>query len=197
VRRMFELGGVLASAVLIAFGIGSIVVGALGIDEVRDTLARENIVGTPDMTPEASRGAAAEAGVTDAVPDCSVAEDPVDTGGEAKCFASYMRLHALEATGGETYADLDRFIAEGGGTTSDEEQAATNEEGRPVENPLRQVWITQTALATALNTAFFGERVAAFSIVMGIALLLTGVGFAVLTASGVLRRSSGGRTAVR
>ena len=44
----------------------------------------------------------------------------------------------------------------------------------------------QTALTTALNTSFFAERVAYFSIVMGIALLLTGIGFLVLTLGGAL-----------
>ena len=34
----------------------------------------------------------------------------------------------------------------------------------------------------ALNTAYFAESVATFAIVMGIALLLTGIGFLVLTA---------------
>ena len=36
--------------------------------------------------------------------------------------------------------------------------------------------MTETALTTALNTSFFAERVAMFSIVMGVALLLTGSG---------------------
>ena len=46
--------------------------------------------------------------------------------------------------------------------------------------------MTQTALTTALNTSFFAERVALFSIVMGAALLLTGIGFFVLTLGGAL-----------
>ena len=46
--------------------------------------------------------------------------------------------------------------------------------------------MTETALTTALNTAFFAERVAVFSIVMGVALLLTGIGFLVLTLGGAL-----------
>jgi hypothetical protein len=31
-----------------------------------------------------------------------VAGESVDTGSEAKCFADYMRIHALESTGGLT-----------------------------------------------------------------------------------------------
>ena len=48
------------------------------------------------------------------------------------------------------------------------------------------MWVTETALTTALNTSYFAERVAYFSIVMGIALLLTGIGFLVLTLGGAL-----------
>jgi hypothetical protein len=41
--------------------------------------------------------------------------------------------------------------------------------------------VTETALATALNTSYFAENVASFAIAMGFALLLAGVGFLVLT----------------
>ena len=44
--KLFRYGGVAASIVLIAFGIGSIVVGLDGRAQVRDDLAREQIVGT-------------------------------------------------------------------------------------------------------------------------------------------------------
>ncbi|MBI5106070.1 MAG: hypothetical protein HZB46_14005, partial [Solirubrobacterales bacterium] len=36
-------------------------------------------------------------------------------------------------------------------------------------------------LTTALNTSYFAEQVALFSIVMGVALLLTGLGFLVVS----------------
>jgi hypothetical protein len=49
--------------------------------------------------------------------------------------------------------------------------------------------VTETALATALNVSYFAERVGVFGIVMGIALLLTGIGFLVLTIGGALERS--------
>ena len=43
------------------------------------------------------------------------------------------------------------------------------------------------SLATALNQAYFGERVAFFGVVVGIALLLAGIGFVVLSVGGALR----------
>jgi hypothetical protein len=93
-----------------------------------------------------------------------------------------MRKHTLEATGGQTYAQMGRFLDANGKPTSDEAKAAKDPKtGQPVENGLRNMWVTSTALSTALNTAYFAESVATFAIVMGIALLLTGVGFLVLS----------------
>ena len=62
-----------------------------------------------------------------------------------------------------------------------------------MSNPARDIWVTETALTTALNTAYFAENVALFSIVVGIALLLVGIGFLVLTLYG--RRSATATTA--
>jgi hypothetical protein len=160
-KRLLDYGGVVASVVLIAVGIGCTVVGLNGRDRVHDDLARENIVGTPDS---------------------SIPGQKVDTGSEAQAFANVMRKHTLEATGGKTYADLPRFVDEQGKPTADESAAAKDpDSGQPVENPVRQLWVTETALSTALNTAYFAESVATFALVIGIALLLTGIGFLVLT----------------
>jgi hypothetical protein len=48
--------------------------------------------------------------------------------------------------------------------------------------------VTETALATALNVSYFAGRVGVFGLVMGIALLLTGIGFLILTLGGALER---------
>jgi hypothetical protein len=189
-RKLFEYGGITASVCLIAFGAGSIGIGAWGINNVRDNLKLEQISGSPDMTPSAIKAAGTEAGLTNVTyPTCTVAGQLVDTGSEARCFASYMRIHALEASGGLTYSQMGRFLDKNGKQTSDEALAAKDPEtGQPVPNGARNLWVTETALTTALNTAFFAERVGVFGIVMGIALLLTGIGFLVLTLGGALRR---------
>jgi hypothetical protein len=159
--KLYIYAGVAASIVLIAFGAGSIYIGYDGRDRVRDDLAREQIVGTDDST---------------------IPGQKVDTGSEAQAFAAVMRKHTLEATGGQTYAQMGRFLDENGKPTSDEAAAAKDPKtGEPVENGLRNMWVTSTALSTALNTAYFAESVATFAIVMGVALLLTGIGFLVLT----------------
>ena len=159
-NKLFLYAGLAASIVLVAFGIGSVYTGIDGRERVQSDLAREQIVGTPDS---------------------SIPGQKVDTGKEAEAFAATMRKHTLEATGGQTYAEMGRFLDENGKPTSDEAAAATDEKtGGPVENPARDIWISSTAFQTALNTAYFAESVATFAIVMGVAMLLTGIGFVVL-----------------
>ena len=181
-NRLYVYAGIAASVVMIGIGIGSIVVGASGRSDVRDKIQDEKIVGTPDMNPDDTRAAVQEAGIETDIPECTVADEDVDDGDSAKCFAEYMRVHALEDTGGKTYAEMPRFIGKNGEPTADESEAAVDpKSGEPVSNPERNIWVTETALSTALNTSYFAEQVASFSIVMGICLLLAGVGFLVLT----------------
>jgi hypothetical protein len=172
--KLYIYAGIAASLVLIAFGAGSLYMGFDGRDRVRDDLAREQIVGTDDST---------------------IPGQKVDTGKEAEAFAAVIRKHTLEATGGQTYAQMGRFLDENGNPTSDEAAAAKDPKtGEPVENGLRNMWINATALSTALNTAYFAESVATFAIVMGFALLLTGIGFLVLTVRILAPSTAGAKT---
>lgn len=182
-RRILELGGMVAAVVLIAFGIGAMANGLDGRSTVADNLKQEQIVGTPDMKPDAIRASAREAGLPSSIelPTCSVAGKPVDDGDSARCFASYMRIHALEATGGKTYAQLPRYATADGTGTDDESAALKNDKGRPVDNPVRNLWINETALSTALNTSYMAERISLFGIVTGVAMLLAGIGLGILS----------------
>jgi hypothetical protein len=171
-KKWFAYGGIAASVILVAFGAGAIAIGVNGFNEVRDEIAAQKITATPD---------AAELTGGDLQPG-----QAIKTGADAKAFADVMEHHALESTEGKRYAEMGRFLTPSGEETSDEAAAAKTPDGRPVENGLRNLWVTETALTTALNTAFFAERVAVFSIVMGVALLLTGIGFLVLTLGGAL-----------
>ena len=188
-RRAFEYGGFIAAAVLIVFGIGAIFMGWNAQNTVHDSLAQEQIVGTPDMTPTAIKAEAQKAGLnvsTLSIPSESVAGLPIDSGDRAHAFAGYMRIHALEATGGQTYAQMPRYAtADGKGTNDPGEALKMN--GQPQDNGARQVWITETALATALQSSYMASQLALFAIVTGIALLLTGIGFGVLAVGGALR----------
>jgi hypothetical protein len=161
-HKFFVIGGIVASIILLAFGVTSMVVGYNGRQEVRDTLAEENIVGPEDST---------------------IPGQLVDTGSEARAQADIMRKHMLESSQGLTYAEMGRFATPDGDPkgTNNSDLAANDVNGKPVANAVRNQWVTETSLATALNTAYFAEQVGVFAIVMGVALMLTGGGFAVLT----------------
>jgi hypothetical protein len=187
-RRAFEIGGIVAAVVLVAFGIAAIVIGANGRSTVGDNLAEQRIVGTPDMTPAAIKGEAAKAGLTTiAIPSCSVAGKSVNNGSTARCFAQYMKIHALEATRGKVYSQMPRYATADGAGTDEPAKALKDAKGQPAENPARNVWVQETALSTALNTSYMAEQISVFGIVVGVALLLSGLGFAILSIGGALR----------
>jgi len=208
-KRLFEFGGYAAAVVLIAFGIGSLVIALNGRDTVNSSLKQEQIVGSGDMTPKAIAGevTAAKAAQSKLVaslqkagvnitpapidtPSCSVAGKQVDTGSSARCFAEYMRIHTFGATSGLTYSQMGRYVAKPGtpikftdglGATSDPTKAATDPKTQqPVSNGRRDIWVTYTALTTALNTSYMASQLSTFALVVGIALLLAGIGFAIL-----------------
>ncbi len=214
-RKFFEIGGVVAAAVLIAFGIAAIVMGFNGQSTVNDSLKQEQIVGSPDMTPTAIAGEvkAAQAAQTKLVsqlqdagakitptkietPTCSVANESVNDGTKARCFAQYMRIHTYGATSGLTYSQMGRFVAkpdtpiqytDGLGATNDPKYAATDPKTQqPVSNGRRDIWVTYTALTTALNSSYMASKLATFGVVVGIALLLAGLGFLILAVGGAL-----------
>jgi len=155
---------------------------------VRDSLKQEQIVGTPDMNRTAIAAEAKKAGLPASIklPTTDVAGKPIDTGARARAFATYMRIHTLEATGGVTYSNLPRYATADGKGTNDTTLALKDAKGQPVDNPIRNIWVTETALTTALNSSYLAENVALFGIVMGVALLLTGVGFGILVGYGSL-----------
>jgi hypothetical protein len=199
--KLLSIGGLVAAAVLIVFGLAVVAIGAVGRGYVQDQLAQEAIVGSDDMTPDQTEAAIKEAGLQNvSAPSCSVAGEEVDTGSEAKCFADYMRIHTLESTGGKTYAQMPRFATADGKGTNDAAAAEKAPDGSPQSNPARQIWVTETALTTALNTSYFAENVALFAIIVGIAMLLVGIGFLVLILSARRRAPTAaeaeGRTAV-
>ena len=187
-RKLFEIGGLVAGAVLIVFGIAAIVMGVNGRTTVRDSLKQEQIVGTPDMTPAAIKAEAKQAGLPASLsyPKVNIAGKAITTGDLAREFASYMRIHALEASGGAVYSQMPRYASADGKGTSDAAKAIKDSNGQPVANAARQVWIQETALATALNVSYMAERLSIFGIVVGIALLLAGIGFVILSLGGTL-----------
>ena len=198
-RKLFEWGGFGAGAILVAFGVVAIIMGFSGRATVADSLKLEHIVGGADMTPALIAKEAKEAGLTGvALPTVAVAGLDINSGPRARAFASYMRIHALEATGGYTYAQMGRMTAKpgtpnselavGGGTDNPQYALIDQATKQPVANGARNIWVTETALSTALNTSYMADRLGLFGIVVGIALFLSGIGFIVLAFAALHRK---------
>jgi len=172
VRRILEIGGLVAGVVLIVFGVVAIYMGVDARTTVRDSIKQEGITFAEASDPAVAKHAPQWAGAD------------VETGAQARAFAKVMREHTLESSGGLTYAEMGRFQAaatpDDPKGTSDPALAAVGENGQPVANPVRDLWVTETALTTALNMSYMAENLALFGIVVGVALLLAGIGFVIL-----------------
>jgi hypothetical protein len=126
------------SIVVMVVGAVMVIAGAVTYAQVSSTLSVENIVVADD--------ASCQAGNTVSGPYA------------AYCQAEIIAHHALEATGGKTYAELDR------------------------EDPLRQVAMNGSFLRASLFTSVVAFGVAAMAIGVGIVFILLGV--AVLSLAG-------------
>ena len=184
--RIRRFAGIAAALLLIAFGVAAVVQGLAGHSTVRDALALERVSGEAGMTPTGIAAKARAAGLHGVeLPTCSVQGKPVDDGAAARCFAQYMRIDALIATGGKTYAQMPRYASKDGKGTDELASAITFPNGVGMPNPARNVWITETALTTALNTSYMAEQISLFGIAVGGAFLLLGLVLAGLSLSRV------------
>jgi hypothetical protein len=176
--RRRRVTGLAAAIVLVVFGVAAVGQGLDGRSTVRDALALEGVTGAPHMTPARVAANVRKAGLKGvALPTCSVAGRPIDDGASARCFAQYMRIDALVATGGKTYAQLPPFASKDGKGTYDVAAAVKMPDGGPMDNPKAQLWVTETALTTALNTSYMAEQISLFGIAVGAAFLLVGLAF--------------------
>jgi hypothetical protein len=170
--KVLRIGGYISGAVLILFGIAVVALGIWGFAFTRDHIEREGI----------TFGSIEDPAVAEHAPDW--AGEPVDTGRKALAQAEIMREHTLSSTEGLTYAEMGRYQSAENPSdpagTNDEAAAAKDENGEPISNSARNIWVTETALATALDMGFMSEMLAIFSIIVGVALLLTGIGLVIL-----------------
>jgi hypothetical protein len=170
--RGLRIGGYVSGGLLIFFGVAVIALGVWGFAFTRDHIEREGITFGPIEDPA----------VAEHAPDW--AGEPVDTGRKALAQAEIMREHTLSNTGGLTYAEMGQYQSAENPSdpvgTNDPEAAAQDENGEPISNSARNIWVTETALATALDMGFMSEMLSIFSIIVGIALLLTGIGLVIL-----------------
>jgi hypothetical protein len=179
--KWLRIGGYASGGVLIAFGIAVVVLGLWGFSFTRDHIEREGVVFGPATDPAVQEHAEQWAG------------EPVDTGRKALAQAEIMREHTLAGTGGLTYAEMGRYQSAENPSdpkgTNDEAAAAKDDNGEPISNGARNIWVTETALATALDMGFMSEMLSIFSVVVGIALLLTGIGLVILAKAVFGRRT--------
>jgi hypothetical protein len=133
--------------IVFAFGVSFIAAGVYGTrrglfakKEIREELAAEKIV---------------------TAPDARIPAQPVMCARTAKAQADVIRLHALQATGGKTFAELD---------------------GR---DPKREVAFQGAALRTGLLSAVMAFNVA--DLVIGLSLFSIAVGFVLTLTAPALR----------
>jgi hypothetical protein len=109
---------------------------------------------------------------------------------------------ALEATGGYVYSEMGQYtakpdapkseLAPGGGTNNPQYAEVDPKTNQPASNSARNIWVSETGLSTALNVSYMASALSLFSLVVGVALLLAGVGFIVLALAAL---PGGGRAA--
>ena len=149
--KLSSFFAIIAGAILVLGGLW-------GINFTYQNISRENIITTPDS----------------ALPNKPV-RDPLTL----KAQADVIRKHVLEMTNGKTYSQMPRQIAK----VDENGSPILDENGKPVmvENSTRNLWVTATTLTTALNLGILTYAFSAFTILMGIISIWTGVVFFALS----------------
>lgn len=142
-RNLPSVIAALLSIVLVVAGAVMIWQGQVAKGQIRDALVAENVV-----TPE----------------DADIPSVPVDSAATAKAQADIIQKHALNITGGKTYAELDR------------------------EDPLRATYLSAVTLRTSLMLAYTGFKIADLVTGIGALFLVAGLGGGL--ASGVALRQT-------
>ena len=153
-KKAFPVALMLIGLVFLAAGVYTVVRGFDAKGQVRDELEAQKIVTSEDA---------------------SIPNAPVVDAATADAMANIIGVHATEATGGRTYAEMGRYLTPEGGDTSDEALALKDEEGNPVANPLRNVAFQASALRTSLYTSVLACNVSDLVIGLGIAFAALGV----------------------
>jgi hypothetical protein len=154
VKRAFAIALVLVGVGFIVGGTYTVVRGFEAKSQVRAELLKQNIT-----TPE----------------DASIPNALVDDAATAHSMAQIIGVHAEEATGGRSYAELGRFLTPDGGDTNDEAAALKDENGNPVANPVRNVAFQASALQTSLHTSHMAFNIADLVVGIGVMTLVLGV----------------------
>lgn len=149
-RRLMAIVGILTLVV----GIGSLAGGVFGAVYTWGQAVEENIT-TPD--------------------DAVFPEVPVRGPMSMYAQAEIIEHHQLDSTGGLRYAEMPRQVPQ----VDEAGNEVVGEDGQPVmvPNAARASWITATSLTTALNVGLLAYALSAFALVVGIALIASGLTF--------------------
>ena len=168
-RKLFEIGGIVAGLVLVLFGAAAIYMGVDGRATVRDSLRQEQIIFGAADDPAIAKFASQLRRRAGHERHAGQGVRP----GHPRARARGLRRLDLRADGPLRL----RRRPEEPGRHERRGRRAEGRAGNPVSNSSRNTWITATALSTALNVSYMAEQMALFGIVVGIALLLSGIGF--------------------
>lgn len=148
----------IVSVVCISIGLLFVVLGVWGSLFIRTNVAREHIT-----TPE----------------DASLPNMPVRGPRTLKSQSDVIRFHTLKITGGKTYSEMPRQIPK----VDAEGNVVLDTQGNPVmvANSARDIWITATALTTALHLGIFAYVVSFLIIFIGFVLGGAGMLFYLLS----------------
>jgi hypothetical protein len=153
-KRVFASALVIVGVAFLVGGAYTAVRGIQARGQVRAELLEQNIT-----TPE----------------DAAIPNARVQDANTAHAMAEIIGVHADEATGGRSYAELGRFLTPDGGDTSDEAAALKDENGNPVANPLRDVAFQAATLQSSLHEAHLAYNVSELVIGIGAMILVLGL----------------------
>lgn len=145
----------IASSVLaIVVGVVLVISGIWGISFTYTKIAAENIT-----TPA----------------DSAIPSVPVRGPLTLKAQADIMRAHVLKTTGGKTYAEMPRQIPK----LDQNGKPVIDEQGKEVmvPNTARDLWVTYTALTTALNLGLLTYAFSGMSVLIGLISIWAGMVF--------------------
>ena len=135
-----------------------------------------------------------------------MAGKPIDSGSRARCFAQYMNIHALEATGGFVYSQMGQYEAKPDAPKSELARGRRHERPavrghRPQDRPAGPERAgTSGSPRRPCDRAeheLHGDAASLFSLVVGVALILAGVGFLVLALGALAPSGQAATTALK
>jgi hypothetical protein len=157
-KKVFPIALIVFGLVFVGAGAYTIYRGFDARAQVENELAAQNIV-----TPE----------------DASIPNAVVDDPETAVAMAEIINVHAMESSGGLTYAEMGRFVSaenpDDPAGTSNPDEALIGDNGQPVPNSARTTALTAANLRTSLYTSVLAFNVSNLVVGLGAMIVVLGV----------------------